>query len=424
MEKTNNFIVKHNDLVEARYRLTLQESHVVLWLLSKIQPDDEDFTPHTLTIKEFAEMTQVTHDHLYNDLAKITERLMMRVMKIPKEDSKTGFIQVAWLSSANYKINEGEVSLCFDPLLKPYLLQLKKYFTKISIADTLQFKSIHAVRIYELLSQYSPIGKREIPIEDLRAYCGIEEGEYKNYGDLKIKVINRAKKEINEKSKLLVECREIKKSRKVIATDWTIQQKTDQISAQTNVSQDIQYLTSTFNQITNSASKISASKAKECLKAIQSHQLEGTWQENWKLGLSNAINHNFYAGKIPMKKGDGKGTAFKLTIKYAAEHLSGLLQLGTCTDTSAPEPTNIDYYKDAIPQLVEFFKGNNLSIEISTYLLQANSFEYADNNVLKIGVHNNFLFNKLEDPNFDSCKELLKKHFHVDSIEIFINTPQ
>jgi hypothetical protein len=43
--ESDKFVVKSNDLVEARYRLSLQESHVVLWLLTQINPEDEDFGP-------------------------------------------------------------------------------------------------------------------------------------------------------------------------------------------------------------------------------------------------------------------------------------------------------------------------------------------------------------------------------------------
>ena len=50
---SNKFIVKSNFLVEARYRLSLQESHVILWLLTQIQPDDEDFKMHSMQIADF-----------------------------------------------------------------------------------------------------------------------------------------------------------------------------------------------------------------------------------------------------------------------------------------------------------------------------------------------------------------------------------
>lgn len=223
--KPDQFIVKSNDLVEARYRLSLQESRVVLWLLTQIRPEDEEFKTHQLKILEFSKLLQVDPKNRYIELAKITKRLMQRVMQI-REVEKKRLIQVAWLSSAIYEEDRGIVSLKFDPVLKPYLLQLKECFTKINITDTLKFKSVYTVRIFELLLQYESIGVRKTPLEELRAYCGVGEDEYALYADLKRKVINRAKNEINAKTEYEVDYREIKESRRVAAISWTFKKKT------------------------------------------------------------------------------------------------------------------------------------------------------------------------------------------------------
>ena len=223
--QSNHFVVKSNDLVEARYRLSLQESHVVLWLLTQISYDDEDFKLHSMKISDFAKMVGLRVDGQYDELQKITERLMKRVLKI-RELNKKRLIQVSWLSAAIYEEGRGYVSLRFDPALKPYLLQLKSHFTKINIADTMKFKSIYAVRIFELLLQYEPIGKREISIDEIRDCCGIKKDEYELYAHLKSRVLNRAKTEINAKTDYEVDYKEIKESRKVVGLEWTIKHKT------------------------------------------------------------------------------------------------------------------------------------------------------------------------------------------------------
>ena len=222
--KEQNFIVKANALVEARYRLSLQESQVILWLLTQIRTEDEDFKPHKLNIAEFAKIVGVDVDSKYKELRQVTKRLMQRIMEI-QDVKKERIIQVAWLSSAIYEINKGYILLKFDPELKPYLLQLKSHFTKISIADTLKLKSVHAIRIFELLLQHLSIGNRKITIDELRTYCGINKKEYSNYFDLKLKVIEKAKTEINAKTEYDVDYTEIKESRKVVEIEWSINKK-------------------------------------------------------------------------------------------------------------------------------------------------------------------------------------------------------
>lgn len=221
----DQYVVKSNTLVEARYRLSLQESHVILWLLTQIRHDDEDFKLHTMKISEFAEMVGVDAGNQYKELREVTLKLMQRVMSI-YESEKKEWLQVSWLSSARYREKQGTVSLKFDPELKPYLLQLKSQFTKINIADTMKFKSVYALRIFELLFQYESIGNRKTSIEDLRTWCGIQKDEYPLYGHLKSRVINRAKTEINAKTNYDIDYTEVKQSRKVVGIDWTIGKKT------------------------------------------------------------------------------------------------------------------------------------------------------------------------------------------------------
>jgi plasmid replication initiation protein len=227
----SNYVVKSNSLVEARYRLSLQEMHVIFWLLTQIKPEDEDFKIHKLEITEFAKIIGVKPESQYKELRKVTKRLIQRAMEIYQPDTQE-YLQFSWLSSARYQIKQGCVLLEFSSLLKPYLLQLKGCFTKIDIVDTLKLKSIHAVRIFELLLQYVSTGKREININDLRAYCGIEKKQYKFYADLKRYIIEKAKLEINTKTEYEVNYTEIKESCKVIAIKWSIQKKDTQTEEQ------------------------------------------------------------------------------------------------------------------------------------------------------------------------------------------------
>lgn len=223
-EAKGELIVQHNYLIEARYRLSLQEKRVILWLLTQIKPNDEDFKLHKLEIAEFSKMTNVTVDNRYSELRNITKRLIQRAIEIYDPQAHE-FIQVSWLSAARYQIRKGCVLLEFSPQLKPYLLQLKRQFTKLSIGDIMGLSSIYSIRFYELLKQYEHIKQREITIVTLRKHCGIAETEYRRYNDFKKDVVERAKKEINEKTDIVIDYRELKESRKIVAIEWTIKKK-------------------------------------------------------------------------------------------------------------------------------------------------------------------------------------------------------
>ncbi|MCR2042680.1 replication initiation protein [Anaerosalibacter massiliensis] len=115
-----------------------------------------------------------------------------------------------------------ELGLYIDKDLIPYILDLKKNFTRYQIENILQLRSSYSVRIYELLKQYESIEERKINIKDLREYLGIEE-EYERFYDFERSVLKVSKKEINKFTDIKINYEKIKKGRKIIAIKFTIQ---------------------------------------------------------------------------------------------------------------------------------------------------------------------------------------------------------
>lgn len=225
IQKKQEIVVQSNKLVEAHYRLSLQEKRLILWLIKEIKREDTDFKKYKLNIVDFAEMMGLNPKTQYKEMKTVTRALISRVIDIEDLDTRATK-QMAWLCYAHWEPKKGLCSLEFHPELKPYLLQLKEQFTQIGFADFLGLSSVYSVRVFELLSQYVTIGKRLTTIDELRSWCGIHKSEYKLYADLKLRVINRAKNEINAKTEYEVDYKEIKESRKVVAIEWTFQKRT------------------------------------------------------------------------------------------------------------------------------------------------------------------------------------------------------
>jgi plasmid replication initiation protein len=218
-------IFQHNNLIEARYSLTLQEKKIILWLTSQIQPDDKDFKKHTLTVRDFMDLMGLTGNANYQELQKITLGLMKKVLIIKEPELKIT-TQVSWLNSARYEEGEGFIRLSFAPEMHPFLLNLKRTFTAISMSDLMQFKSIHAISIYELLKQYQGIGERILTIEEIKECCGVS-NRLKTYPNFEKKVLLIAQREINEKSDIKFEFERKKHVRKIIAIKFIISKNKD-----------------------------------------------------------------------------------------------------------------------------------------------------------------------------------------------------
>jgi len=211
-----------NYLIEASYKLTVQEQRLILLMASMIRPTDTDFQRYRIGIREFNEIVGIRTESGYSRSHRLTDRLLGRRLCIRKPDS---LFKTNWLCSAEHF--EGYVELCFHPDLKAYLLQLKRYFTQYQLRNVIRLRSIYGIRIYELLKQYETVGKRTFDLEELRHVLGIDPDKYRLYGDFKRKVLKSAQKEVNGKTDLSFEFTEKKKGRKVAAITFTIRMSRD-----------------------------------------------------------------------------------------------------------------------------------------------------------------------------------------------------
>lgn len=217
-----NLIVKHNDIIEGRYNLTLTEAKIIAKLTSMIKKDDEDFKEHIFKTKELLEELNLGNEN-YTALKDAIDKLIIRKIEIKQE--KKDLLVTSFLSSCLYRHSTGEIILRYDPNLKPYLLQLKANFTKYYIENVLNLRSFYAIRIYELCKQYETIKERNIEIEDLKAILDIKAESYNIYNRFKDKVLLIAQREINDKTDLKICIEEKKTGRKVTSIKFIIEKK-------------------------------------------------------------------------------------------------------------------------------------------------------------------------------------------------------
>jgi plasmid replication initiation protein len=224
VKPVEHWVTKANALVEANYRLSLVQQKIVITMASLIQPEDEDFKWYRLHVKHFMEILGTNNHNIYREMVSSVHNLMERVVTIYLGGEE--YLKTHWVQKAKYRVGGGYVEISFDPDLKPFFLHLKEKFTTYKLKNVMQLKSSYSIRIYELLKQYQGIGKRTITVDSLRKMLGIEPEEYTAYNNMKRRVIVVAHKEINEKTDISFEFKEIKAGRKVNELEFIIQKKT------------------------------------------------------------------------------------------------------------------------------------------------------------------------------------------------------
>ena len=236
--KDNAIVTRHNKLIEARYSLTLQEKRILLWLISEIQPDDTDISVFRVGVKEFAEFIGVDKNkNIYREVTDITKRLLDRKSFRIDDIENNTVLQINWIASVKYKINEGYLDIEISRNLRPYLLQLKSNFTSLQLKTAASLSSFYAIRLYELMKQYVKIGKRTISVDELRSYLGIDGSKYKFYKDLRVYAVDIAMREINEKTDIKVSYSERKEGRRIAYLDFIITYQSEASQAPTDVEQ-------------------------------------------------------------------------------------------------------------------------------------------------------------------------------------------
>ncbi len=218
---TPNLVVKSNSLIEAQYKLNLSEQKLILTLVSMIEKNDIDFKEYEFKISDFLKLIGTKGKGYSGLVRKWLKDLREKTVVIEREHG--GELLTGWFSSAEYIPGSGRIIMCFDPKLKPYLLQLKEKYTRFHLDNVMRLRSEYAIRVYELLKQYVVIGERKFHLDELKQILQCK--DYKLYGDFKRKVLEAARKEINEKTDLNVTYLEIKDTRRVASIEFFIQSK-------------------------------------------------------------------------------------------------------------------------------------------------------------------------------------------------------
>ncbi len=229
-------IVKSNALIEARYKLSLNQQRLVLLLISIIHPEDEDFQDYELKVLDFARMFEIEGDKdIYTKVEQAAEELVGKILKLRQGRDREC---VAWFSYAQYRQGEGFITIRFDKSLKPYLLQLKSHFTRYQLNTVVKFKSQYSIRLYELLKEFEYLGHggsfyRIVEVEELKGFFGVKEGEYGKMHDLKKRLIDPAVREVSLYSDISITGIEyIKDGKRVASVKFTAESKPPALTAE------------------------------------------------------------------------------------------------------------------------------------------------------------------------------------------------
>ena len=229
MDNKKLMVYKANEVVEAGYKLTLNEQRVVLACIAQVNSVEKLLVTDEfeLSAKDFAQLFSISENRAYSELQSIAKTLYQRSVTIHNPDPKRPKlkkIETRWISSIGYIPEEGKITLCFAQKMLPYLSELKGQFTRYNLDHIGNMTSIYAIRLYELLMQWKTTGVREVEIDWLKKQFEIED-LYPDMHNLKKRVIDPAIKDINTHSNYQVSWAQRKTGRRVTHFIFTFAEK-------------------------------------------------------------------------------------------------------------------------------------------------------------------------------------------------------
>jgi plasmid replication initiation protein len=246
MNAKQELVVKSNRLVEASYRLGLNEQRIILYAICRCREEQKGLFPDlpvTVTADSFLkQFPSVEKGSVYGQLKEAMNSLYNRSVTIHDIDPATNKARVRetrWISEKAYIDGVGHIQIVFTPEVIKYITRLEAEFTSYQLEKVGRMTSAHAVRIYELLAQHREVGNRMLNLKWLRETLQIAPDEYKLTADFVRKVIEVAVKQINDHSDLTVSYKPIKTGRAITDFAFKIKVKDTKPKRQTLTDQQL-----------------------------------------------------------------------------------------------------------------------------------------------------------------------------------------
>lgn len=250
-ESTTQVAAIANKFIQhARYKLTPREMKLILYMASLIRPEDSDFETYLVPVSEIESVLKADedkkHGSFYERLDDLLDSVTSKKITFPTDFVLEGVRlrgHINWVAGAVPKSDEDGI-LCvefgFSPQMKPFMLGLKERFTRFELMEVARMKSSFSIRLFQMCKAYYyeniRHGRNEmlVGVKELKARLGIQ-NKYPDFRNFRRKVLDVAKDEINEKTRLTVDLEYLRKSRRITDIKFIINEKEVDVDIEADV---------------------------------------------------------------------------------------------------------------------------------------------------------------------------------------------
>jgi len=242
--RRESLVWQQNQLAEARYKLSPREQKLLLYVIAMIEPEAQDFGRCKVAVREFADLTGLKPDDLYQELRDtalaIREKTLVVENVLEPGMKKPVRRHGSWFEYVDEALGDGYVTIKLSSWLKPFLIQVRRDFFRYQLGYALGLKSEYAIRLYQWLKRWQYARQKTATVQQLRLELGAtevnQEGKITKenlaaYKHFKNKAISPSVKEINDKTDISVSFKEekVKGSKAVAAVTFQIRENLENL---------------------------------------------------------------------------------------------------------------------------------------------------------------------------------------------------
>lgn len=215
-------VKKHNELVRSKINIASKTaSRILACLVAAIRREDTQFKGvYTVPVKDYLPPDDDKGGKQYKLIKDACRELVGGTVEKewPDPDNPDGdpiFHVMPFFTSIKYR--KGNVEAKFNPEMSEFLLQLHACFTQYNLMEYLTLPSLYSQRLFEILKSWANTPEVILSVADLHHLLDTPASFRADFRQFRTRVIEKAHKDIQEKTSLRFEWEPVKAGRSVEA---------------------------------------------------------------------------------------------------------------------------------------------------------------------------------------------------------------
>lgn len=222
LTEQNYYVAMKNALIQyGKFNLTPLEMKVVLYIISKIKPDDEPNTTYNFKVGNFIKVCELNED--CGTYYKYVKDTLFGILKKPVIIKEPPYYDIItnWFSSAKMNRETNEIEISFSEEIKPFLFCLHEHYVKFRYENGIHLKNPYSHKLYIYLRSMTYKNKIiQVSVDTVRK--AMECDSYPQFKDFKRYALQPAIEEIHYYTDLAVYYDVVLTGRKATAIQFRV----------------------------------------------------------------------------------------------------------------------------------------------------------------------------------------------------------